>query len=220
MLQTIERLQSLHTLVLEGFDMNKNIMAAIGRLKNLQSLSISYLFLSQHLMYPMLNLSNLKELDPGHCFENFDGFLIKLADKLKNLTVLRLLNPYITDIGILALTKLEKLKKFSIANGRDYLERNITDASIKKFENMQDIDLIGYKTITDESIMHIIDNSPDLEMVALKKTGITIKSVQHALNSTRNRINNKRMHVSIDLDPMIRNHLQGNIPSHFDFEFI
>lgn len=54
--------------------------------------------------------------------------------------------------------ELEKLNGIGLLNSyKEHItnEKKITDASVKKFKNMQNIHFKGYKTIIDESIMHI-----------------------------------------------------------------
>lgn len=77
-------------------------MEAICQLKNSKTLLIpACLFDSEHIMYLMLNLINLQTLILGECSENLDGFFIKLADKLKNVTMLKIHDSNFTDIGVL-----------------------------------------------------------------------------------------------------------------------
>lgn len=184
--------------MLQGFYLNENTTKAISQLENLKNLWLLVCeFKRRDTMFPIVNLKNLEKLDPGICDENTDEFLVKVADNLKNLTEFVMFNPIITDIGVSALTKLDKLNSIAFQN---YIgPKEITDVSMKKFKNMQKIFFMNYPLITDDSIIPIINNSPYLNTILIGRTSVTVKSVQHALNFTRDRTNNLPLFMTIDL---------------------
>lgn len=163
---------------------------------------------------PFLDLTNLEALKPGLCNENCDSFLIKICNKLKNLTEFQSHIRRLTDVGVLALTNREKSwEKIALDNCHGWCQ--ITDNSIKKFKNLQKIFLSNYPKITDDSIIAILNNSPNIEFIHLEKTGITFKTVQHVIDTMRNRKNDTRLVAEFDL-PDDTSKLQGNMPSNLD----
>lgn len=207
-------MQSLHTFYLHALTMNESTIEAICQLKNLKKLFLpNCVFESASMIYPVLNLINLETLHAGTCLENYDEFLIKLPDKLKNLTEFHMDINLLTDAGVLALTKLEKLDQIVLKNRCGLFQ--VTDASIKKFKNMQKIFFMDFPMITDDSIIDILNNSPYLEFIHLEKTGVTFKSVQHVIDIMRTRKNDTRLVAKFDL-PYNRSELRGNITPNLD----
>lgn len=208
--QTIRRLQSLKILLLHGFKMNENIIEAISQFKNLKKL---YLLVCHHenvsTMYPLLNLINLEALDPGQCSENCDSFLMKIPGKLKNLIEIEMCVYMVTDAGVLPLTNLESLKTITLRDGDT---SQITDDSIKRFKNIEQILFKNFPSITDDSITRILNNSPNLEYIGLKKkSGVTIEIVQHMINTMKNRTNSTNLFAEIDL-PDDNSAMEENLP--------
>lgn len=84
---------------------------------------------------------------------------------------------------------------------------------------MQRISFTNYPMITDDSIIRILINSPNLEVINLKKTGVTFESVQHVIDTMRDRTNGTQLSASFDLPDDILQ-LQDNMPPNLHLKLV
>lgn len=108
-------------------------------------------------------------------------FLINLASNSKNLKYLFINSSRISNFGILPLNRLEDLDHLSIFPTDVTDVNNITDASIQHFKNMKEIKLPNCSKVTDYSIIKVIKNSPKLETLDVRCTGVTEKCLKKAV---------------------------------------
>lgn len=188
-------------------------------MKNLNVLHIFYNRFNSIQVYPILNLTNLTDLTLGRCHENLDEFLIILSDTLKNLTIIQLTVSRITDVGILALTKLDKLETIMLLS-KTTAQREVTDASVEKFKNMKVFGLSNCPMITDNSISRVLNNSPNLEKIYLVSTAVTPRSVQQIIDIMRIRTNGTPLYAAINLPKEVQFKPEGKIPPNLELEIL
>ncbi|XP_044007128.1 uncharacterized protein LOC122851750 [Aphidius gifuensis] len=116
-----------------------------------------------------------------------------IANHCKNLKILEIRGcTAITETALVALTKLENLQKLDVS----FLD--ITDSSISKFKELKILYCVDCKKLTDDGIIQLIKNNPDLEEINIYGIdNITYNLVIYADKATKNRINGIILHMTI-----------------------
>ncbi|XP_044001657.1 uncharacterized protein LOC122847865 [Aphidius gifuensis] len=117
-----------------------------------------------------------------------DDFLYNVANVMEKLESLRIYGPWITDAGIVAISKMNYLRNLDC-----FGFNNVTDSSIKLLKNMEVVMLPFSNKITNESAIKVLENSPDLEYFSVKNTSVTFELVEKAEKISSDR--KKRLEV-------------------------
>ncbi|XP_044021233.1 uncharacterized protein LOC122861115 [Aphidius gifuensis] len=120
-----------------------------------------------------------------------DDFLYNVANVMEKLESLRIYGPWITDAGIVAISKMNYLRNLDC-----FGFNNVTDSSIKLLKNMEIVMLPFSNKITNESTIKVLENSPDLEYFSVKNTGVNFGLVKKADKISINRKKKLEMVVS------------------------
>ncbi|XP_044000831.1 uncharacterized protein LOC122847328 [Aphidius gifuensis] len=123
----------------------------------------------------------VKRLDIRN-FRVTDDFLYNVANVMKRLESLQMVSTWITDAGIVAISKMNYLRGLNCCGFN-----KVTDSSIKLLKNMVLLNLPFSNKITDESAMKVLENSPELIYISVKNTGVTSEFIKKAEEISRNR---------------------------------
>ncbi|XP_044014126.1 uncharacterized protein LOC122856515 [Aphidius gifuensis] len=124
-----------------------------------------------------------------------DDCMYTIANTMKQLQVLYVLCPLLTDTGIVACTKMNNLQ-FLHLDGSN----NVTDSSIKLLKNLQYLKLPFSNKITDESAIKVLENSPNMFGYCVNETNITYKLIEKAAEIPRNRENQLTVYTTLNPD--------------------
>ncbi|KAF7996843.1 hypothetical protein HCN44_002489 [Aphidius gifuensis] len=127
-----------------------------------------------------------------------DDFLINVANNFRKLETLKIWGFQVTDIGIIALTHKKSLRQLRIRFEDDSFNYYITDSSVQFFKNMTYLD-VRMCSVTNYSIIKVIENSPELKILRVAFTKVTHELVKKAAELTRNRKNGIILSMMISL---------------------
>ncbi|XP_044017712.1 uncharacterized protein LOC122858690 [Aphidius gifuensis] len=197
------QLIALNKLCICGFKLRQSSLEAIGEMKNLVKLGLSPGLLNTYSvcdekmnMYPIGNLKTLKHLQISWDWNATDKFLINLCNNAKQLQTLHIVGTNITDNGIIALDKLKQLDSLNLGLSDSWYDNTIkrenkfiTDKSISCLHNekLSYLSLSNCINITNRSVIKFIENLPNLTLLSIEKTNVTIDVVDEIPKSTEYR---------------------------------
>ncbi|XP_044020525.1 SCF E3 ubiquitin ligase complex F-box protein grrA-like [Aphidius gifuensis] len=138
----------------------------------------NYLIKPPYLSHPLIHI---RTLDLNWCYIKNDG-LYTIANTIKWLELLEIPCKFITDDGVVALSKMNNLR-YIYLNGHS----NITDSSIKLLKNIVKVCLPRSNKITDASVTKLLENSPNIDYLFLHDTSVTVDFVKKAAEISNNR---------------------------------
>lgn len=122
-----------------------------------------------------------------------DDFLYNLANTNFNIETLVARCTSVTDDGIVAISKMNKLKHLRIISVNN---NYITDYSIKLLKNLQTLELPGSNKITDDSVTKVLVNSPELKFLSvIGIPGVTYEFMKEAVELSKVREHILEIHV-------------------------
>lgn len=123
-----------------------------------------------------------------------DDFLYNLANLNPHLVILSALSTFVTDEGIEAILKMNKLRSLQLIS---YNNHRVTDSSVKLLKNLEYLRLPTSNKITDDSVIKILENSPNLStMLYIGMTGITSKFVEKAIEFANKRKSSLEIYIT------------------------
>ncbi|KAF7989630.1 hypothetical protein HCN44_008304 [Aphidius gifuensis] len=195
----IENFKCLNSLAIIGFKMDKIFLKNICEIKTLESLTLADIIFDGEIESIDLisNIKNLKYLSIMQIEQVDDIFIEKISNNCINLEKLYLQPAtHCTDFGILNLLQLKKLNTLSLKLSDEFDDViGITDTSLRRFSNMKEFDCGGCWNITNDSIINIINHSPELEKLNIRRTSVSIETIMHAVNITKKRTNNITLNI-------------------------
>ncbi|XP_044009687.1 F-box/LRR-repeat protein 2-like isoform X1 [Aphidius gifuensis] len=126
-----------------------------------------------------------------------DNSLYSIANSFKNLKFLKIYSTWVTDDGVLALSKMNNLKILNFHGCN-----NITDSSIKLLKNLIKLNLPNSNKITDKSVITVLENSPKMDALDVHGSNVTAELVKKAANISRKR--KQRLIFCVALMPDIK----------------
>ncbi|XP_044005775.1 uncharacterized protein LOC122850706 [Aphidius gifuensis] len=123
-----------------------------------------------------------------------DDFLYNVANQMTRLRILTLGCDFITDAGIVAISKINHLRLLDCFG----YNNNITDSSIELLKNIRLLFLPFSNRITDKSAIKVLENSPDMSKIRVRNTGVTSEFIKKADEISRNR--KKKLTVGISCE--------------------
>lgn len=126
-----------------------------------------------------------------------DDLLINLANTADNLKALKISGDIVTDMGIIALTKMKKLKHLLIVTNNP--NELITDSSVVLFHDMTELCFSECLNLTDYSLIKAVENSPRLMSLACPRSKITYEGIKKIGDIVTARKSEKPLYLSISL---------------------
>ncbi|XP_044011574.1 uncharacterized protein LOC122854706 isoform X2 [Aphidius gifuensis] len=130
-------------------------------------------------------------------FEATDDCLYTIANCMKNLMGLTTKCKRITDTGIVTISKINNLI-FLILGGTS----QVTDSSVKLLKNLKYLHLPYSNKITDDSVMKILENSPEIKNFYAVETAITFEFIKKAAKLAS--IRKKKLDLGISIKPGLK----------------
>ncbi|XP_044008872.1 uncharacterized protein LOC122852856 [Aphidius gifuensis] len=124
-----------------------------------------------------------------------DDIICNIANTMKRLHTLHVSCHWLTNTAIVTCTKMNNLKFINF-----FGYNNVTDSSIKLLKNLTHLKVPLSNKITDESIIKVLENSPEMQCFSLKNTGITHKFIEKAAEISKNRKRQLKIEVSLERD--------------------
>ncbi|XP_044008870.1 uncharacterized protein LOC122852854 isoform X2 [Aphidius gifuensis] len=125
-----------------------------------------------------------------------DDIICNIANTMKRLHTLHASCQWLTNTAIVTCTKINNLKFINLLGYNNV----INDSSIKLLKNLTHLKVPFSNKITDESIIKVLENSPEMQSFSLKNTGITHKFIEKAAEISRNRKRELRAWVTLECD--------------------
>ncbi|XP_044013175.1 uncharacterized protein LOC122855690 [Aphidius gifuensis] len=144
--------------------------------------------------YKTEEFKNIKDLDMGEYLISDDG-LYSIANTMKQLKELRTYCHKITNDGIVTISKMNLLI-LDIAG----LNLVIDSSSIKLLKNLRVARFPQSNNITDELAMEVLNNSPEMEMLYVLNTRVTVEFIKKAAEISRRRKRHLNLGVSFMCD--------------------
>lgn len=150
------------------------------------------------------NVKSLNYLSITQIEEVDDIFIEKISNNCINLEKLYLQpSTHCTDFGILNLLQLKKLNTLSLNLSNEFDDVvGISDTSLRRFSNMKEFDCEGCWDITNDTAINIINNSPELELLNICRTSVSMETIMHAVNVTKKRTNNISLTIEATLSQL------------------
>ncbi|XP_044009405.1 uncharacterized protein LOC122853172 [Aphidius gifuensis] len=120
---------------------------------------------------PFINIKKLKMLECSIT----DNELYTIANSFKHLLLLQINSRQGTDNGVVALSKMNNLQ-YVLIDGLT----NITDSSVKLLKNLITLGLPCSNKVTDDSVLTVLENSPNMNALAVYGVNVTAKLVKKA----------------------------------------
>ncbi|XP_044021212.1 F-box/LRR-repeat protein 12-like [Aphidius gifuensis] len=164
-------------------DFTKLLNDVLRDLKALKSLEVAGLeILHNSFDYfqsdPLMNITSLIMMGCRTTNET----LYTIANTFKHLEVLHIKSEWVTDDGVVAISKMNNLQTLKF-----FGSHNITDSSVKLLEYMINLQLPCSTKITDDSVMKVLENSPKMDELDVSGTNVTAELVKKAAEISRNR---------------------------------
>ncbi|KAF7996741.1 hypothetical protein HCN44_002387 [Aphidius gifuensis] len=137
-----------------------------------------YLAIPPYLSQPLIRI---RMLDLKDCCIQDDS-LYTIANTIKRLESLIIDSEWITDDGVVALSKMDNLQHIYLHG-----HSNVTDSSIKLLKNIVRLRVPQSNKITDASVTKLLGNSPNIDYLFFTKTSVTAKFVKKAAEISNNR---------------------------------
>ncbi|KAK0163385.1 hypothetical protein PV327_007071 [Microctonus hyperodae] len=181
---SISEMKNLWKLEFNAFLFKTDRLNLIVRNKSITYLSlINCCF--KNCINKITNISSLKYLNLMSMTDVEDDFLIKLAENCTNLEQLIMDNcTSVTDTGISALLKLEKLTELKICD-----LYKVTDAVLSRFINLKVLHCKNCNFVKDQGAIQLIQKASRLEELDLCGTSVTTAFLDAALNVVVSRTN-------------------------------
>lgn len=128
-----------------------------------------------------------------------DDFLYNLANNTYQLEIFAADVNWVTDAGMKAISKLKKLHSLHMKSTRK--NNNITDYYIKFLKNMRHLTLPFSDKITDDSVIKVLETSPDLYRLTISHTSVTYDFIKKAAEIVENR--QQKLILLLDFDPNV-----------------
>lgn len=178
-MQVIPKLKALKSIETAGVKIDTVVY------KYLENLKISVISHD----YELFNL-RITNSDPYKNVEYLDMKLYQLTDDclytiancLKKLILLSVKCERVTDAGIIAVSKLSQLKYLAL-----YELNKVTDSSILLLKNLNLLRLQLRNKIADDTLIKILENSPNIEVLSLKELAVTSEFLKKAAEIATNR---------------------------------
>ncbi|XP_044012347.1 uncharacterized protein LOC122855217 [Aphidius gifuensis] len=136
------------------------------------------------------NRKTLTELDLTSCQVSND-FLYNIANCVENVKILKVSCERVTDIGIVAISKIKFLQHLYL-----FGHSHVTDSSIKLLKKLKILHLPNSNKITNDSVTKILENSPKMKEFHIVESAITADFIKKASEITRNRKKKLKLEVS------------------------
>lgn len=157
--------------------MKNNSFLAIAKLKNLEH----------------LNLSDVANID--------NDIIVNIANNCKKLKHLTICPFHLNDsdlskpdeISLKILDKLENLEELIMNNS--FIAKNKMPT---KMYNLKIIKCDNCENISDNDIIEILHNSPNLYYLSARNTGITLETIVYAIEKIKSRTNDIHLHIEAD----------------------
>lgn len=195
-LSNFKNLEHLNLSGITGVD-DCVITGITNECKNLKELFLPpYSEISADGLGTLANLENLEKLDMSHV-KNIDrATIIGIANhctKLKHLELNSCKN--VPEAAFKELGKLVNLEFLLVP-----AVENITDSVLLQLRNLTVLKCDFCSKVTDVGIKHIIKNSPNLNFLFARETGITFESLVYAGNKVRHLKNNFVLHITVNMN--------------------
>ncbi|KAF7996620.1 hypothetical protein HCN44_002266 [Aphidius gifuensis] len=189
--KTLDKFNALCTLELRYWSLETSVLNMILKKSTLTHLTLaeSELIIDESLTS---NLDNLEYLDLSYA-KNIDKVLTSIvmsSMKLKHIDISQC-----TDVSKQALChlgKLDNLKKIFI----NYIEQ-VDDSIISQFNNLNILECEGCTSVSDSSIIKILNNSDKLEFLNVQRTGVTHATLGCASQIVQSRNGDEKLHVLV-----------------------
>lgn len=186
----LKNLENLHI-----FHAKKDSQSLINIASNcpkLKKLIMPFKDISETALGKLTNLKKLEILFFLECKNLSDDVLTKIVDNcenLENLTISKCKN--ITKASLNQVGKLQYLKVLQI---NDIAE--VQNAMFNNLDKLEKLSCYNCATVTDESIITVIDNCQNLSNLDVRGTGITVKTLIHA--SKRRQFKFKTLNIIVN----------------------
>ncbi|XP_044005001.1 uncharacterized protein LOC122850067 [Aphidius gifuensis] len=124
------------------------------------------------------NIKKLKLTD----YQATDDCLYTIANCMKKLRDLTIICERVTDAGIVAISKMDKLSYLELRG-----PGHVTDSSVGLLKNLYCLHLPYCNKITDVSVTKILENSPTMRLFYMIGSAVTFKFLERAREVTANR---------------------------------
>ncbi|XP_044006098.1 uncharacterized protein LOC122851115 [Aphidius gifuensis] len=172
-------LNALKTLELAGVKVSDNV---INYLKNNKILYVNHTTHLLQYLSTFKTFTDIKILRISDCKITNDT-LYSIANTFQNLETLEIYSTWVTDDGVLALSKMNNLQILNFHGQCNY----ITDSSIILLKNLIKLGLPSSKKITDDSVITVLKNSPKMSVLDVYGTNVTAELVKKAAEISRSR---------------------------------
>ncbi|XP_044010268.1 slit homolog 3 protein-like [Aphidius gifuensis] len=125
-----------------------------------------------------------------------DDSLYTIANTMKQLTKLKINCEWITNEGVVAISKINNLTHLCFFGVND----SIDSSSIKLLKNLNKLMLLRSNKVTDDLAMKVLENSPNMEMLLVPNTSVTVEFIKKAAEISRNRKQRLLSAVSFKID--------------------
>ncbi|KAF7998093.1 hypothetical protein HCN44_009491 [Aphidius gifuensis] len=112
-----------------------------------------------------------------------DDSLYTIANTMKQLTTLKINCEWITNDGVVAISKMNNITYLSFSGNND----SIDSASIKLLRNLNKVLLPGSKKINDDVAIKVLENSPKIATLFVPDSSVTVEFIKKAAEISRNR---------------------------------
>ncbi|XP_044010375.1 uncharacterized protein LOC122854029 [Aphidius gifuensis] len=158
---------------------------------------------NEALMTTVGNMKNLKHLKIRWAYGVTDEFLINLVDNAKNLKHLCISGSRITDEGIIALNKLNKLESFSLDATQSRKENKlITDESIKGLlsKTIVNFDISKCIQVTNDSVIELVKHLPNILTLDVRYTQVDLSGILEIATCVKNRKHMLTIYTSFEIN--------------------
>jgi len=162
----------------------KHIIQILSSCTNLQRLIIDRLPFGDSDLEEFLNVSgqNLTLLDLGDTLCS-DRALMVIADKCPNMEYLVLRNLPIGDTGLIAISKLEKLRSLDVGGCYEITDAGISE--LAKLTTLEEINLESLHQVTEESVKKLINACKKLQKLEIPETAQISRAFRTAMINGR-----------------------------------
>ncbi|XP_044009855.1 F-box protein SKIP2-like [Aphidius gifuensis] len=193
MTSVISQLKALKKFVVAGLEYHKSLYDYVQNSKKIQNFFGNATYIRGKMDNKKELFKNIEELDIM-CWPINDDGIYHIANTMKHLRILHASCDSLTDAGIVACTKMNNLKCLDF-----FGSNNTTDSSIILLKNFIKLNLPHSNKITDESVIKVLENSPEMQILVVVNTSITHKFIEKAEEISRNRKRQLKIWVSRDM---------------------